>query len=954
MSARMPARVPRHLIDQLNREISLERLVGAAGIELERLGSELVGRCPFCEGSDPTLIVSAGENTWRCGACGEGGSVVGWVMRAEGVNKRHAVELLQSGHQPTPIASQWGGVPPKHTSVPRLPSPLDADAADQELLRQVIHYYHATLKKEPRALAYLEQRGLVSEELIDRFKLGFANRTLGLRLPAKTRKAGREIRERLQRLGILRESSGHEHFTGALVVPVFDEQGQVRQIYGRKITPNLRKGSLLHLHLPDPRAGVWNVAAFSAIEDVILCESLIDAMTFWCAGHRNVTACRGPDGFTDEHLEAFRRHDIRRVLIAFDRDKVGDAGVEEVSRRLVAEGFECLRVTFPRGTDANEYALSKQPAQESLGALIRGATWLGKGRQPEPEPASIEPNVEPAQLPVTSDVSAQVGEQEVTITLGDRRYRVRGLARNTSFEQLRVNLMVSLGDTFHVDALDLYNARQRAAFVKQAGLELCCEQKIVKRDLGAVLLKLEALQEENIRRTFEPSRQEVEITDGRRQAALALLRDPQLIDRILEHFDRCGVVGEQTNKLVGYLAAVSRKLPEPLAVIVQSSSAAGKTSLMDAVLAFMPPEQVAKYSGLTAQSLFYMGESELAHKILAVVEEEGAERAAYALKLLQSEGELTIASTGKDPATGRHVTHQYHVAGPVMIFLTTIAVELEEELANRCLVLAVDEDREQTLAIHRLQRQRETLAGLLAHEDRRELTQLHQDAQRLLRPLAVVNPHAESLTFASHCTRSRRDHPKYLTLIRASALLHQYQREVKTVRHQGREVRYVEATPEDIALADRLAGEVLGRSTDELAPQTRRLLDLLEGMVAAECEHRKIDRADHRFTRREIQRAIGWSYPQVARHLRRLVDTERVLVHGGGRGRRLVYELLAEADLYPTCTPAVPHPDASLEKASKSREPSMQAPSGSTCTPAGEDAVPGARREAAVVPEPPS
>lgn len=67
---------------------------------------------------------------------------------------------------------------------------------------------------------------------------------------------------------------------------------------------------------------------------------------------------------------------------------------------------------------------------------------------------------------------------------------------------------------------------------------------------------------------------------------------------------------------------------------------------------------------MTGQSLFYLGETDLQHKILAIVEEEGAERASYALKLLQSEGEPTIASTGKDAATGRLVTQEYRVRGP--------------------------------------------------------------------------------------------------------------------------------------------------------------------------------------------------------------------------------------------------------------------------------------------------
>jgi hypothetical protein len=74
---------------------------------------------------------------------------------------------------------------------------------------------------------------------------------------------------------------------------------------------------------------------------------------------------------------------------------------------------------------------------------------------------------------------------------------------------------------------------------------------------------------------------------------------------------------------------------------------------MEAVLAFMPEEERVKYAAMTGQSLFYMGETNLKHKILAIVEEEGASRASYALKVLQSEGELTIASTGKDPESGQ-------------------------------------------------------------------------------------------------------------------------------------------------------------------------------------------------------------------------------------------------------------------------------------------------------------
>jgi hypothetical protein len=296
------------------------------------------------------------------------------------------------------------------------------------------------------------------------------------------------------------------------------------------------------------------------------------------------------------------------------------------------------------------------------------------------------------------------------------------------------------------------------------------------------------------------------------------------------------MVGEQTNRLVGYLACTSRLLNRPLAVIIQSTSAAGKSTLMDAVLAFFPEEERIKYSAMTGQSLYYLGESNIQHKILAIVEEEGASKASYALKLLQSEGELTIASTGKDPTTGNLITQQYRVEGPVMIFLTTTAIEIDEELMNRCLVLSVDEGREQTQAIHQLQRVRRTLQGLIAKQDRQHLIELHRNAQRLIRPLAVVNPYADQLTFLSDKTRTRRDHEKYLTLIDTIALLHQHQRpirqvskvsEVRQVSGGGDDagvIEYIEVTLDDIARANALAHEaekgVRLRLNSRLPPHT--------------------------------------------------------------------------------------------------------------------------------------
>ena len=190
--------------------------------------------------------------------------------------------------------------------------------------------------------------------------------------------------------------------------------------------------------------------------------------------------------------------------------------------------------------------------------------------------------------------------------LGHRRYRIRGLSKNLAFDQIKVNILATTDKGMYVDTFDLYVARHRRQFVTQAATELGVEEQTVKKDLGRVLLKLEELQDQQISQMMEPKEPPPTMTPEEKDEALRLLRDPNLLDRIVADFD---VVGETTNKLVGYLAAVSRKLDQPLAIIIQSSSAAGKTSLMEAILSFVPPEDQVKYSAMTGQSLFYMGET---------------------------------------------------------------------------------------------------------------------------------------------------------------------------------------------------------------------------------------------------------------------------------------------------------------------------------------------------------
>ncbi|MEM7600447.1 MAG: CHC2 zinc finger domain-containing protein [Verrucomicrobiota bacterium] len=927
-------RIPDEEIDRVKKSVDLPALIRARGIELKPHGNgHLIGFCPFHDDKgNPNMVVTPSKGLFHCMCCGAAGNGIQFVQKFDGISFRHAFDLLDEGGQAA-FNARESGKPVGRSIIKRLENPLNSEATDPELFDQVIDYYAERLPKNPAAIEYLEKRGLNHPEAIAHFRIGVADRSIGLRLPHRQTVEGGKLRDRLQSLGVYRKT-GREHFNGCIVLPVLDPQGSISEVYGRRISkPN--PGASKHLYLPGPHAGIWNKEALQS-DDLILCEAPLDALTFWVNGLKNVTFIYGTQGFPDYLETALIEHKTKRVFLAYDADKSGDKAAERDASRLAAKGIEVYRVKFPRGMDANEYATKVTPAPKSLAQAVKSAEWLCPAKRsedgvagsnaPTPAPSSLaaiaaKKEILPAEgadtspapqaqdsapetNPVTSCQCApahksclkKLGEYH-SFELGQRRYRIGGLEKNNSLDVLRISLRIRHGEDMHTDALDLLKDADRRRFIERTAEETRLDRELIKRDLGKLLLALEEAQESRILGGSEPSRSEVKAMTGpERSEAMELLQAPDLVERVQNLFDDCGLVGEQTNRLAAYLACTSRKLDRPLAVIIQSTSAAGKSTLMEAVLAMFPEEDRVKYSAMTGQSLYYLGETNLKNKILAIVEEEGAEKASYALKLLQSERELTIASTGKDATTGRMETQEYHVEGPVTIFLTTTAIDIDEELQNRCLTLSVDESKEQTARIHQLQRESRTLEGLRRKKRKDEVLNLLRNAQRLLEPMQVINDWSEQLTFTSEQTRTRRDHEKYLGLIEAITLLHQHQRPLQKDDEAG---EYIPTTLEDIELANKIAPELLARSLDELPPQSRRVLDEIKALVRERCEAEELEPRTCFFSRREIRERLGWGITQIRAHLERLRELEYVSARYGRQGSSYQYELLIDPNEKP-------------------------------------------------------
>ncbi len=901
------AKLNDELLEQIHKNVSIVRLAQSKGVELTKQDKLWIGDCIFCK-AEQSLKLNAFKNYWHCKECKSSGDVLDWAMKADGVSRHHAAELLRNELYLT--TKQEPDVKPiKRATVKKLTGDIDASLSEAELLHQVMDFYHDTLKKSHEVLEFLESKKIASAELIDHFKLGYANRSLGYRLPEKNRKAGKEIRTKLQSMNVLR-STGHEHLNGSLVVPIIGLDGFHHDAYGRKIIRNLRKGTPMDLYLNSPVKGVFNEEAFVHNKSLVFCLNPIDALTFWYNGVHNVSVAFGVDGLTQDIKDAIQHYEIKKVTLAFPQGEAEGKILDECLAILTESGVECYRSIFPAGLTVNDFARQVDNPEEALAEKVRQVEWLSNGEVvnvptqtvvassadlPEvdkSEPININIPTDSRLPKFEGDVEANVSEHEIVLPIGDRRYRVRGFTKNLSFDQMKVNLLISRDKHFHVDTFDLYHARHRKSFVTQASAELSLKESTIKKDLGHVLLKLEDLQDEHINKTLTVNKELEAMTENDRAIALSFLKSTDLIDNIINDFETVGFVGERSNILLAYLSAVSRKLASPLAIVIQSASASGKSALMNAVLSMMPPEESMTFSAMTGQSLFYMEKLGLKHKILAIAEQEGVSTASYALKLLQSDGELRIASTGKELTSGRMVTQEYKVEGPVALFLTTTAIDIDEELMNRCVVLTVDESHQHTQAIHEMQRKRQTLDGMLLEQDKASVLNRHQNAQRLLKPYMVVNPYAEKLTFFSGKTRSRRDHMKYLSLIQSITLLRQHQKKIKSVNHNGVLLHYVETSIDDIALANELAKDVLDLSMGEVPRQTQKLLTVIQSMVESISGERSIDVADVRFTRKGIRLYCDWSDTQLKVHLRRLVELEYLLIHRGGRGQSYEYELL--------------------------------------------------------------
>jgi len=890
------SRIPEAEIEKIKASSDLLALMRARGLKLKKRGGQYVACCPFHEENTPSFTVTPDKGLWHCLGCNEGGDAIRFVELFDKVSFRSAFEHLaqqcgegMSAQAPTPAPTQTVSAPPLTLTL--------TPAQRVKLLTRVVAFYHRRFLDTPEGLRYLtHMRGIHDLSLFKTFQIGYADGSLLEALP-QDEQALAELRA----LGVLTER-GRELFDGCVVFPLWNEAGAVVSLYGRRI----HDGTVNHLYLPGAKQGLWNAQAAKRSTTIILTEALIDALTALDAGVTEAIPCYGVHGLTDEHLALFTQYGVHNVVLCFDADEAGERGAIQAGERLREKGFAVAQVQLAAGMDINSALNSGHSADDIEAARRAFRDAVAQAFAPAPAPVAALAKADVMTSAPVADVADAVEAASVSsltaavptdgyeltahgfkLVFAGRCFEVKGIAREATQLKATVKAWGEKARGFELTTLDLYSARSRDAYARACANLFGEQDAVIKNDLKRLLERVEAWE-----RPEGAQADAVPVPSGEeRDAAERFLANPSLCEEILADLQTLGVAGEHSNKLLCYLAAVSRKLDDPLSLLIQSRSAAGKSTLQNAVLTLVPDEDKVHYTRLTSQALFYQEETSLMHKVLALEEAEGLGEAAYSLRALQSSKKITVATTIKDPATGKLKTDSYSVRGPVAVLLTTTQAALDEETASRFLTLTIDESTAMTETILRAQRQRDTLEGYLAELDKQAVIAKHHAAQRLLEPLVVINPYAEQLAFPVHSLRARRDNKKYLMLIKAVAYLHQRQRPVLEATRGAQTFRYIQVTHDDIQCANTLAAHVLGASLDELTAPARNLLKLLHPMVAQHCEQQRIAPAQYIFTRKDVREATGWSDWQVRTHMRELEELEYVKARMGAWGKEYVYEL---------------------------------------------------------------
>ncbi|MBC2593528.1 toprim domain-containing protein [Ruficoccus amylovorans] len=337
----------REELDRLKDRVSLSDYLANVGIELKPAGHLLRAHCPLHEDATPSFYVWD-DNSFYCYGCQTGGDVFTLTQKLYDLSFSDAVDRVREyagGSNPLPA--------PVRTVLPTARKALRE--TDQSLLERVVNSYQSKLQGSDAALAYLHKRK-ISDSVVERFSLGYASGYLAQSMPAEI--------DHLLKLGLMRKQ-GSDTYYGRVTVPVYDVSGKVSQLYGRSLGDANK-----HRYLPFPHTTLFHPDALNESR-IILCESILDALTLHSYSFDNTLSVYGARGLKGRFVEQIAEAGVRKVMLAYDADKAGDEGASKAAGLLRKRGILSYRLQLPEGMDVNSVAMESEDPGNELNRLVR-------------------------------------------------------------------------------------------------------------------------------------------------------------------------------------------------------------------------------------------------------------------------------------------------------------------------------------------------------------------------------------------------------------------------------------------------------------------------------------------------------------------------------------------------------------------------------------------------------
>jgi predicted transcriptional regulator len=423
---------------------------------------------------------------------------------------------------------------------------------------------------------------------------------------------------------------------------------------------------------------------------------------------------------------------------------------------------------------------------------------------------------------------------------------ILGGLKLTKLESLRVTLSIQKPQQHNVlrQSIDLYNDNQLEKLVRKIAERLEIGTSVTRRILQELTQELENYRFLLIEKSQEQYKiYTKELNASEEKEAIDFLKQKDLLEVTNNLIGKSGVIGEDSNRLLMYLIFTSRKTNNPLHCISLGSSGVGKTHLQSKVGELIPEEDKIEMTVLSANAFYYFNRTELQNKLILIEDLDGAESVLYPLRELQSKKRITKTVVHKD-ARGESKTIHLTVEGPVSIAGCTTQESIYEDNSNRSFLLYIDESEDQDKKI--MHYQRAVSAGQINEAEEIKSAEILRNAQRVLKPIKVVNPYAMYLSLPSAVFKPRRTNSHYLQFIEAITFYCQWQRQKKYDEQTGEE--YIETTIEDIKEANELITEVLLRKSDTITGATRNYLETLKGYLK--------EKQQTTFTNTEIRRNL--------------------------------------------------------------------------------------------------